>query len=63
MYQIRCRCGRLEGQAVSNFISMNLLQVKARVITAYLIVNMRGERPVTTGEAVLMRAENEAGLA
>ena len=32
-------------------------------MTAYVMVDMRKERPVRKGEAVLMRADNEAAVA
>ena len=34
----------------------------AMVMTAYVMVDMRGERAVRKGEAVLMRADNEAAV-
>ena len=51
------------GQAVNDLISINMLEVMAMVTTAYVMVDMREERPVRKGEAVLMRADNEAAVA
>ena len=51
------------GQAVDDLISINLLEVMAMVMAAYVMVDMRGDRPVRKGEAVLMRADNEAAVA
>jgi len=50
------------GQAVADLISINLLEVMAMVVTAFVMVDMRGERPGRKGEAVLMRADNEAAV-
>ena len=44
-------------------ISINLLVVMAMVMTAYVMIDIRGERPARRGEAVLMRADNEAAVA
>ena len=49
------------GQAVGDLISINLLEVMAMVMTAYVMVDMRGERPVGRGEAVLLRADKVGG--
>ena len=50
------------GRAVVDLISINLLEVMAMVMTAYVMIVMRGERPRRRGEAVLMRADNEAAV-
>ena len=50
------------GQAVADLISINLLEVMAMVVTAFVMVDMRGDRPGRKGEAVLMRADNEAAV-
>ena len=50
------------GRAVADLISINLLEVMAMVMTAFVMVDMRGERPGRKGEAVLMRADNEAAV-
>ena len=50
-------------QAVDDLISINLLEVMAIVTTAYRMVDVRRVKPVRRGEAVLMRADNEAAVA
>ena len=50
------------GQAVDDLIYINLLEVIAMVMKAYVMVDMRRERTVREGEAVLMRANNEAAV-
>ena len=45
------------GQAVGDLISINLLEVMAMVMTAYVMVDMRGERPVRRGGNI----PNESG--
>ena len=50
-------------QAVGDLISIKLLEVMAIVMTSYVMVDMRGERPVRRGEAFLMRGDNEAAVA
>ena len=49
------------GQAVDDLISLNL-EVMAMVMTAHVMVDMRGERPVRKREAATMRADNEAAV-
>ena len=39
------------GQAVDDLISIYLLEVKTVVMRAYVMVDMRGDRSVKTGEA------------
>ena len=43
-------------------ISINLIEVVAMVMTAYVMIDMKGEIPRRRGEAVLMRADNEAAV-
>ena len=38
------------GQAVNDLISINLLEVMAMVMTAYVMVDMREERPFGKGK-------------
>ena len=47
-------------RAVADLISINLSEVMAMLMTAYVMIDMNGERPRRRGEAVLMRADNEA---
>ena len=49
-------------RAVADLISIKLLEVMAMVMTAYVMIDMKGERPRRIGEAVLMRADNEAAV-
>ena len=51
------------GQAVADLISINLLEVMAMVTTAFVMIDMRGDRPGRKGEAVLMRVDDEAAVA
>ena len=48
---------------MNDLISINVLEVMAMVMTAYVMVDMRKERLVRKGEAVLTRADNEAAVA
>ena len=48
---------------MNDLISINLLKVIAMVMTAYVMVDMRKEKPVQKGEAVLVRADNEVAVA
>ena len=50
------------GLAVADSVSINLLEIMAMVMTAYVMIDMKGERPRRRGEAVLMRADNEAAV-
>ena len=50
------------GRAVADLISINLLEVMAMAMTAYVMIDMKGERPRRRGEAVLVRADNEAAV-
>ena len=43
------------GRAVADLISINLLEVVAAVMTAYVTIDMKRERPRRRGEAVLMK--------
>lgn len=49
-------------QAVADIVSITLLEVVATVVTAFVMLYMRGERPGMTGEDVLMRANKEAAV-
>ena len=42
---------------------INSLSVTAMVMTAYVMVGVRKEKPVQKGEAVLVRADNEVAVA
>lgn len=46
--------------AEGDFISINLLEVVAAVLTAFVMIKLRGDRPKREGEAVLIRADNSA---
>ena len=50
------------GRAVADLISINLLEEMAMVMTAYGMIDMKGERQRRSGGAVLMRANNEAAV-
>ena len=50
------------GRAVADLIYINLLEVIAMLMTAYVMIDMEGERPRRRGEAVLIRADNEAAV-
>ena len=50
------------GRAVDDLISINLLEVMAMVMTAYVMIDMKGERPRRRWKAVLMRADNKAAV-
>ena len=50
------------GRAVADLISIDLLEVMAMVMAAYVMVDMKRERPRIRGETVLMRADNEAAV-
>ena len=50
------------GRAGADLISINLLEVMAMVMTAYVMIDLKEERPRRRGEAVLMRADNEAAV-
>ena len=51
------------GWAMNDLVSINLLEVMAMVMTAYVMVDMREERPVRKREPVLMRPDNEVAVA
>ena len=48
------------GRAVSDFSYITLLELMTVVMTAYVVIDMRREKPCRRGEAVMMRAKNEA---
>ena len=50
------------GRAVADLICIKLLEVMAMVMTAYVIITMKRERPRRRGEAVLTRADNGAAV-
>ena len=49
-------------QAIVDLIFVDLLEVMPMVLTALVMLDMRGERPGRKGEEVSMRAENEAAV-
>lgn len=54
------RTPKHNSQAEGDFISINLLEVVAAVLNAFVMLKLRGDRPEKEGEAVLIRADNEA---
>ena len=50
------------GRGVANLIAINLLEVLETVMTAYFTIDTKRERPLKSGEAALMRADNEAAV-
>lgn len=51
------RCGVSGGKAIDR-VSINLLEVTAMVVTAYVIVVMKEDRPDKEGAAMLLRGDN-----
>lgn len=47
-------------KAAGDFVSINLLEVAAAVLNAYVMIKLRGDGPEREGEAVLIRADNES---
>ena len=60
--EVQKRTIRVGDRAVAASISLNPLEVMDRVVTAFGMADMRGERPGGTGADVLMRADNEAAV-
>ena len=50
------------GRVIADLMSINLLEVMVMLMTAHVMIDMKGEGPRRRGEAVLMTAENEAAV-
>lgn len=49
---------RLRAEGEGYMVRINLHELTATVMTAYVMVVMNGDRPESTGEAVLMKADS-----
>jgi len=60
--EVQGRTIRARKKGEGDFICINVLEVMAMVMTAYVMVISRGDRPEREGEAVMMRADNESAV-
>ncbi|CAB1108020.1 unnamed protein product [Ectocarpus sp. CCAP 1310/34] len=60
--EVQGRTIRARQKGEGAYIYIYVLEVMAMVMTAYVMVISRGDRPEREGEAVMMRADNESAV-